>query len=83
MTDDTGGLGSAADRAQKKTSSHLDDLIEDARTEEDEQEPTKRFNVEIPEELHSYVKAQAGREGRSMKALFLDAIEMYLSQRGA
>lgn len=83
MSGDTGGLGSAADKAQGKSTGHLDDLIEEARTEEEEEEPTKRFNVEIPEELHRVIKAQAGREGRAMKDVFLDAIEMYLSQRGA
>jgi predicted HicB family RNase H-like nuclease len=80
MTEDTGGLGSAADRAKSKSTGHLDDLIEDGRIEEEEIS-TKRFNVEIPEELHRAIKAQAGKEGRSMKDLFLDAFEMYLSQR--
>lgn len=80
---DIGGLGSAVDTASSKSTGHLDDLLDEARTEEEEEEPTKRFNVEIPEELHRYIKAQAGREGRSMKALFLDAIEMYMSQRSA
>ena len=82
MTQDAGGLGSAAEKAQTKSTEHLDDLIEDARSEKEEVS-TKRFNVEIPEELHRAIKAQAGEEGRSMKALFLDAFEMYLSQRGA
>lgn len=83
MSSDTGGLGSAADRAQSKSTGHLDDLIEDARAEEEERPDTKRFNVQISEELHRHIKAQATREGRSMKELFLDAMEMYLSQRGA
>lgn len=82
MSDDT-GLGSAAEKAESKSTGHLDDLLEEARTGEEEEEPTKRFNVEIPEELHRHIKAQAGREGRSMKAVFLDAIEMYLSRSGA
>lgn len=82
MSKGAGGLGSAADKAKSKGTGHLDDLIEDARTEEEEV-ATKRFNVEIPEELHRAIKAQAGKEGRSMKDLFLDAIETYLSQRGA
>jgi predicted HicB family RNase H-like nuclease len=82
MSKDAGGLGSAADKAKNKSTGHLDDLIEDARTEEQEVS-TKRFNVEIPEELHRAIKAQAGKEGRSMKDIFLDAFEMYLSQRGA
>lgn len=82
MSDDEGGLGSAADKAQGKDTGHLDDLIEDARTEKEEVR-TKRFNVEIPEELHRTIKAQAGKEGRAMKDVFLDAIEMYLSKRGA
>lgn len=82
MSDDT-GLGDAAEKAESKSTGHLDDLLEDARAEEEEEEPTKRFNVEIPEELHRHIKAQAGREGRSMKAVFLDAIEMYLSRSGA
>jgi predicted HicB family RNase H-like nuclease len=78
-----GGIGEAADRAGQKSTGHLQDLIDDARTEEDQEESTKRFNVEISEELHRTIKAQAGKEGRSMKDLFLDAIELYLSQRGA
>jgi Ribbon-helix-helix protein, copG family. len=82
MSDDT-GLGGAAEKAESKSTSHLDDLLDEARTEEKEEDPTKRFNVEIPEELHRHIKAQAGREGRSMKAVFLDAIEMYLSRNGA
>lgn len=83
MSNDTGGLSSAVDTAENKTTDHLDDLIDDARAEEEEEESTKRFNVEIPEDLHGYIKAQAAREGRSMKEVFLDAMEMYLSQRGA
>ena len=83
MSQDTGGLGSAADKAQSKSTGHLDDLIGEARTEEEERPDTKRFNVEIPKDLHQYIKSQAASEGRSMKAVFLDAMEMYLSQRGA
>jgi predicted HicB family RNase H-like nuclease len=83
MSDDTGGLSSAVDTAESKGTGHLDDLISEARTEEEDEETTKRFNVEIPEELHGYIKAQAAREGRSMKDVFLDAMEMYLSRSGA
>jgi predicted HicB family RNase H-like nuclease len=74
-------LEEAAKKTQGKDVSHLDDLLADARTEEEEEVQTKRFNVEIPEELHHYIKVQAAKEDRSMKAVFLDAMEMYLSRR--
>jgi predicted HicB family RNase H-like nuclease len=83
MSDDVGGLGSAVETAESKGTGHLDDLLEEARVEEEEEKKTKRFNVEIPEELHRYIKTQAAREDRSMKAIFLDAMEMYLSKRSA
>jgi predicted HicB family RNase H-like nuclease len=83
MSENVGGLGDAADTAKNKSTDHLDDLIREAQKEEEDDTETKRFNVEIPEEVHRHIKAQAGREGRSMKALFLDAMEMYLTNRGA
>jgi predicted HicB family RNase H-like nuclease len=83
---DTGGLSDAVETSKGKDVSHLDDLLREARTDEDD-EPDgpemKRFNVDIPKELHSFIKTQAVREDRTMKDIFLDAIEMYLSQRSA
>jgi len=83
MSTDIGGLGSAAERSQQKSTANIDDLLSEARTEEEEETPTKRFNVEIPEDLHRYIKTQAAKEDRSMKDIFLDAMEMYLHERSA
>jgi len=84
---DSGGLSNAVRTSKGKDVSHLDDLLEQARTEETESQSstssTKRFNVNIPAELHNYIKVQAAKENRSMKDIFLDAIEMYLSSRSA
>jgi len=74
-------LDDAAKKTKSKDVSHLDDLLAEARTEEEEEVKTKRFNVEIPEELHHFIKVQAAKEDRSMKDVFLDAMEMYLSRR--
>jgi predicted HicB family RNase H-like nuclease len=73
-------LENAAKRSQEKAA-NIDDLIAEARRDQEEKVPTKRFNVEIPEELHTTIKLQATREARSMKDIFLDAMEMYLSRR--
>lgn len=76
-------LEDAASKSQNKDVSHLDDLIDEARTEDPDaaDADTKRFNVEIPADLHQLIKVQAAQEDRPMKDLFLDAIEMYLAQR--
>ena len=80
---DTKGLSEAVKTSEKEDTGDFDDLLRDARTEEEKEtdDPEmKRFNVDIPKELHNFIKTQAAQESRTMKDIFLDAIEMYFSQ---
>jgi predicted HicB family RNase H-like nuclease len=43
-------------------------------------EPTTRFTVDLPDSLHYRFKVQAAKEGRSMKAVMIEALSQYLDE---
>lgn len=43
------------------------------------EEDTRRLNAEVPESLHRRVRMEAARQGRSMKAVLVDALGEYLN----
>jgi len=54
--------------------------VQDQDTETETAEKTKmqRFNVDIPEELHSAIKIQAIKEGVKLNTLAIKIFEAYL-----
>jgi predicted transcriptional regulator len=49
---------------------------------QDESSSTTRFTIDLPDSLHKRIKVQATiEEERSMKALIVEAVEQYLSQK--
>lgn len=45
-----------------------------------EKEPSKRFNVEIPEEMHRRLKAKAAGDGLKLNELAIKLFNEYLSK---
>jgi len=45
-----------------------------------EKEPSKRFNVEIPEEMHRRLKAKAAEHGLKLNELAIKLFNEYLSK---
>lgn len=45
-----------------------------------EKEPSKRFNVEIPEEMHRKLKAKAAEQGLKLNELAVMLFNEYLSK---
>jgi predicted HicB family RNase H-like nuclease len=56
--------------------------VQDQDTETETAQKTKmqRFNVDIPEELHSAIKIQAIKEGVKLNTLTIKIFEAYLKQ---
>ena len=56
--------------------------VQDQDTETETAQKTKmqRFNVDIPEELHSAIKIQAIKEGVKLNTLAIKIFEAYLKQ---
>ena len=56
--------------------------VQDQEMETETAEKTKmqRFNVDIPEELHSAIKIQAIKEGVKLNTLTIKIFEAYLKQ---
>ncbi len=56
--------------------------VQDQDTETEMAEKTKmqRFNVDIPEELHSAIKIQAIKEGVKLNTLTIKIFEAYLKK---
>ena len=42
---------------------------------------TKRLQVEIPDEIQKDIKAEAAKQGKTLKQLFTEIVEGYLATR--
>lgn len=58
----------------------LDSLIEEVSKEEEEDEPTKRLNVELPKSLHRDFKAACTRQDQSMSDVITRFVEAYVAR---
>ena len=47
----------------------------------EQRESLKRFNVELPESMHSALKAKAASQGITMKELAYELFQLYLDDR--
>lgn len=54
--------------------------VQDQDTETAEKTKMQRFNVDIPEKLHSAIKIQAIKEGIKLNTLAIKIFEAYLKQ---
>jgi|GEM_PF-611340 len=55
--------------------------VQELDTETAEKTKMQRFNVDIPETLHSAIKIQAIKEGVKLNALTIKIFEAYLQQQ--